>query len=43
MDQIDGFSAKGFFKVDRSILTSFFGHLVTYVIIMVEFKLNEME
>ena len=42
MDQVDGFSAKGFFKVDRSVLTLIFGHLVTYVIIMVEFKLNDV-
>ncbi len=41
--RINGFSAKGFFNVDRSILTSIFGHLLTYLIILIEFKLDDLE
>ena len=40
--RIDGLPAHGFFKVDRSILPSLLGHFLTYFIILVEFKLNEL-
>ena len=43
LQRVDGISASGYFKVDKHLLTSLIGHLLTYVIIMVEFKMNEME
>lgn len=42
LQNISGLSAEGFFKVDRSLITTIFGHLLTYVIIMIEFKLNDL-
>ena len=42
LQRISGLSAEGFFKVDRSLITTILGHLLTYVIIMIEFKLNDL-
>ncbi len=38
-----GLDACGFFSVNRSLLTAIVGQLLTYVIILVEFKLNSLE
>jgi hypothetical protein len=38
----DGFSAVGFFHLNRSLMTSVVGALVTYLIVLLQFKQADM-
>ncbi len=38
LDSFDGFDASGYFKVDKSLLTSVLANFVTYFIILIQFK-----
>ena len=40
LDRFDGFSCCGFFTINRPLLTAVSGQLLTYIMILIEFKLN---
>ncbi len=39
---IDGFSACNFFTVNRGLVTSITGYLVTYIIVLIQFKVSDL-
>ncbi|TRY71508.1 hypothetical protein TCAL_06107 [Tigriopus californicus] len=41
-DENYGFSASGFFYLNRSLLTSMFGSLATYLIVLLQFKISDI-
>ncbi len=36
-----GFSIHGFFNLDRTIFPALLGHILTYVIILIEFRMSQ--
>lgn len=41
-DENYGFSASGFFYLNRGLLTSMFGSLATYLIVLLQFKISDI-
>ncbi len=37
-----GFSACNFFTVNRGLVTSVLGYLVTYIIVLIQFKVSDL-
>ncbi len=42
LDRSEGMAALGFFSVRRSILLAVLGNVLTYLIILVEFKMDQL-
>ncbi len=38
----DGFSASNFFTVNRGLVTSIAGYLLTYIIVLIQFKVSDI-
>jgi hypothetical protein len=38
----EGFSAANYFKVNRGLVTSIAGYLLTYIIVLMQFKISDV-
>ena len=42
-EKVDGFSASSYFNLNRNLLTSIVGSLVTYLIVLLQFKIADLQ
>ncbi len=41
LDSVQGLNVRGFFIVDRTMFPALIGHFLTYIIILIQFRMSE--